>query len=730
MSDGNECLNLQKRVDYLEKVNAECMQALEMFATMGELHGDMSGDRNMANIFEVAYQYLERITELEASGFFVVDEDSGLFELHTCRPTATAAELEDAVNQLIDSGEFAWAINQNRPLELQTSDGRTVLLHVLATRSRIRGMFVGLIDTDTAIPSSFVQHMISIIIHHISYAVESNSLYNMISQQRDNLSEQTTELNEVNKQLRKEVERRSFIEKTLFDSEERLRLSQQIANIATWEWDVEQDNMFWSARAAEAFGHPGSVTETSSERFYRNIIDEDKVRVRATIDEAVSTRGECNTEFRVLLSSGEIRWLQIMAHSSNDTENSTKLLGVVQDITDRKRAQLELINAKDVSEKANRAKSEFLTSMSHEVRTPLNSILGFAQLLEMDVPEDRQSLLNTVAEIRGAGQELLTLINNVLDISKLETGSQQFNMQSVHLNDVILDAIAMLENQLQQKQLHMLFDSEAYDDIYVFADFDRLYQVMINLVSNAIKYNDTDGQVRITVKTDDNGMVDIDVSDTGAGIPEDKHDRVFQPFGILNEHVEETEGTGIGLAISKKIIDSMNGTIRFSSEPGSGTTFTVSLRAASADAARSTPHVTNDIDDDAELGVCNIVYIEDNPINIRVMEQIMSCWPQVTLYTATSAEHGIELVRTRQPDVIMLDILMPEIDGFEALRRLKAMPESSNIPVMAVSADASPETIQRGVSSGFDHYLTKPVDINKLYSVLVQMTRKNQPGRT
>jgi PAS domain S-box-containing protein len=720
MSDGSEQLNLLKRIDYLEKVNAECMQALEMFATMGELHGD----RNMANIFEFAYQYLEHITELEASGFFIVDEDSGLFELHTCRPTAAGVELDYVVNKLIDSGEFAWAINQNRPLELETSDGRTVLLHVLATRSRIRGMFVGLINTDTAMPSSFVQHMISIIIHHISYAVESNSLYGMISLQRDNLSEQTTELNKTNKQLRKEVERRSFIEKTLRDSDERLRLSQQIANIATWEWNVEQDNMFWSARAAEVFGYPASVTETSSERFYRNILDEDKARLRATIDEAVSTQGECNTEFRVLLSSGEVRWLQIMAHTSSDAANEVRVLGVVQDITDRKRAQLELINAKEISEKANKTKSEFLTSMSHEIRTPLNSILGFAQLLEMDTPEDRQSLLKTVAEIRGAGQVLLTLINNVLDISKLETGSQQFNMQSVHLNDVIVEAIAMLENQSQQKQLHMLYDSETCKDVYVFADFDRLYQVMINLVSNAIKYNEVGGQVHVTVSTNDSGMVDINVTDTGAGIPEEKHDKVFEPFGILNEQVEETEGTGIGLAISKKIIDSMNGTIRFNSEPGRGSTFTISLRVASAEAAHSTPIITNDTDNDADLGVCSVVYIEDNPVNIRVMEKIMSCWPQVTLYTATSAEHGIELVRTRQPDVVMLDILMPDIDGFEALRRLKAMPESCDIPVMAISADVSPETIQRGASSGFDHYLTKPVDIKKLYSVLVQMTNK------
>lgn len=724
MSDGKENLNLLKRVDYLEKVNAECMQALEMFASMGELHGDMAGDRNMSSIFELAYQYLERITELEASGFFVVNEDSGLFELHTCRPTAAGVELDYVVNQLIDSGEFAWAINQNRPLELEISDGRTVLLHVLATRSRIRGMFVGLIKTDTAMPSSFVQHMISIIIHHISYAVESSSLYRMISIQRDNLTEQTTELNETNKQLRKEVERRRFIEKTLLDSEERLRMSQQIANIATWEWNVEQDSMFWSARAAEVFGYPSSIAETSSERFYRNIVDDDKTRVRATIDEAVNTRGECNTEFRVLMSSGEIRWLQIMAYASSDAANEARVLGVVQDISDRKRAQLELINAKEASEKANMAKSEFLTSMSHELRTPLNSILGFAQLLEMDAPEDRQSLLNTVAEIRGAGQVLLTLINNVLDISKLETGSQQFNMQSVHLNDVIVEAIAMLEIQSRQKQLEMLFNAEACEDIYVFADFDRLYQVVINLLSNAIKYNEVGGQVRVTVAENDAGMVDISVTDTGAGIPEDKHDKVFEPFGILNEHVEETEGTGIGLAISKKLIDSMNGTISFSSESGAGSTFTISLRAASAEAARGSPIVTNDQADDAELSVCSVVYIEDNPANIRVMEKIMSCWPQVMLYTATSAEHGIELVRTRHPDVVMLDILMPEIDGFEALRRLKAMPESRDIPVMAVSADVSPETIQRGISSGFDHYLTKPVDINKLYSVLVQMTRK------
>ena len=719
MKGSNDNKQLEERIEYLEKINAECMQALEMFASMGELHGDAEGSRDMGSIFELAYQYLERITELESSGFFVVDEATGLFELHTCKPGIASKQLEKVVDELIESGEFAWAINHNRPVELGLPGGQSVLLHVLATRSRIRGMFVALVNTDTAVPSSFIQHMISIIIHHISYAVESSTLYRLISEQRDSLAGQTQELNLANEKLQKENDRRRFIENTLRDSEERLKLSQQIANIATWEWHVDRDKMYWSAEAAEVFGYPRTVSETSLQRFYRNILKKDEALVRDALVEAVNASTECNTEYRIQTSSGEQRWLHIIGLViDNNDSASRRMLGVVQDITARKNAQRELLFAKESSERANLAKSEFLANMSHEIRTPLNSILGFAQLLEYSQAGEDSDMQENIAEIRKAGQVLLSLINDTLDISRVESGQLNFQMESVLLEPVITESVAMLATQASKQSIDIVFVKEDYDGVYVFADKARLQQVLINIISNAIKYNKPGGTVTIMVNIDGQGRVITSITDTGEGIPVNKHDGVFQPFVRLTESPDDIEGTGIGLAISQRLVESMNGNVSFTSKPGEGTTFSIDLRQASESSDKKADLLIEADIESFKLGVCSVVYVEDNESNIRLMESIVTQWPQVTMHIARSAEHGLELARIHQPDAIILDIVLPEVDGFEALRRLQSMSETRNIPVVALSANALPETMQRGMDAGFKHYLTKPVNMDRLYFAL------------
>lgn len=400
---------------------------------------------------------------------------------------------------------------------------------------------------------------------------------------------------------------------------------------------------------------------------------------------------------------------------------------LVSDITARKQAEMELRLAKEAAEKANKAKSEFLSSMSHELRTPLNAVLGFAQLLDSDPLEPlSDSQKDSIQEITKAGRHLLGLINEVLDLAKIEAGRIQISMSDVALRDVIGDCVTLVSSMARRRQVEI--EESPGDcpcgDLMVQADQTRLKQVLLNLLSNAVKYNREGGQVAICCHPVEPGKVRIAVTDTGVGIPPEKMGQVFESFNRLGaEHTGE-EGTGIGLVIAKRLVEHMGGTIGVESKEGEGSTFWIQLTAIDPMQPREAVEEKNHPHPSADLGSLAVrehrvlLYVEDTPANIKLVERILARWPRLEVISATDPVRGLELARERLPDAILMDINLPGFNGYELLHHLRREERTRNIPVVAVSANALPDDIRQGLTAGFRHYLTKPIQVDSLLAAL------------
>lgn len=385
-------------------------------------------------------------------------------------------------------------------------------------------------------------------------------------------------------------------------------------------------------------------------------------------------------------------------------------LTTILDISRQKESELAVQAAKVEAERANQAKSEFMSSMSHELRTPMNAIFGFAQILEFDESLTAEQQ-DSVQEILKAGHHLLGLINEVLDLAKIESGRISLSIETILLAPLIEECEQLLRPLAAERQIAWNI-MPAGPVGALLADRVRLKQVLLNLLSNAIKYNRTQGEVRLTVEMDGT-RTRIVVADTGSGIAVANLSSLFQPFNRLDAENSAIEGTGIGLVISRRLVEAMGGRIGVDSTPGQGSRFWVELpqadpatvQAGKLSAAREARG-----EDDAQR---HILYIDDNPVNLKLVAQILGRLRNIELVTAHTPELGIELAQTRKPGLIMLDINMPRMDGYEVLTVLRADLRLRHVPVIAVSANAMPKDIERGIAAGFADYLTKPIDVGR-----------------
>lgn len=415
------------------------------------------------------------------------------------------------------------------------------------------------------------------------------------------------------------------------------------------------------------------------------------------------------------------------AHPTPLHDTQGKLIGGINmmiDITERKRLDqvllennIELKKAKNLAEKANRAKSDFLSNMSHELRTPLSAILGFAQLIEASNPPPTPSQKRSVDQILQAGWYLLDLINEILDLTLIESGRMPVSMETVSLAELIHECETMIEPQALNRNITMHFP-KFEQPVIVRADSTRLKQALINLLSNAIKYNRHYGEVHVTCSECDTNRIRISVEDTGEGLPPEKLSQLFQPFNRLGKENSSEEGTGIGLVMTKRLIKLMGGNIHVKSTLGKGTTFSIDLDMAVEE---------EDVIDVKPEDVLNILpmpvkpdapkrtllYVEDNAANLTLIEDVLASRSDILLLTARDGHSGIELARVAQPDLILMDINLPGISGMEALKILSKDPITHNIPVVAISANAIPRDIEKGLEAGFFRYLTKPIKINE-----------------
>ncbi len=413
------------------------------------------------------------------------------------------------------------------------------------------------------------------------------------------------------------------------------------------------------------------------------------------------------------------RWFDLRA-SRMGGPDSRRVAVLFNDSSERMHTEIALREAKEVADKANRAKSEFLSSMSHELRTPLNAILGFAQLIEAGSPPLTAIQKRNVDYILKAGWYLLTLVNEILDLAVVESGTLSLCMEAVPLDEVMRECQVMLEQQARTRGISMSFPP--FDaPCHISADWNRLKQVLSNLLSNAIKYNRPDGSVVVDWALNTAGRIRISVTDTGDGLSADKLSQLFQPFNRLGKETGTEQGTGIGLVVSKRVVEMMGGAIGVQSTVGKGSVFWVEL-----DLAPDPEPVAATIQTTAvallpghiDTPLHTLLYVEDNPANLALVEAIISSRPDIRLLTATDGDSGIEIARAILPDVILMDINLPGISGIEAMKILAQDPVTERIPVVALSANAIASDIEHGLGAGFFRYLTKPIKINEFMDTL------------
>ena len=388
----------------------------------------------------------------------------------------------------------------------------------------------------------------------------------------------------------------------------------------------------------------------------------------------------------------------------------------------RKQVELELNDAVMVADQANLAKSEFLSNMSHELRTPLNAILGFAQLIDSGEPPPTAPQKRSLDEILKAGWYLLDLINEILDLTLIESGKLSLSIEPISLTEVLLESQGMIAPQARQRGIELIFPPHTVN-YEIQADRTRVKQVLINLLSNAVKYNKSGGTVTVDCRNSGLERVRISVTDTGDGLTSVQMGQLFQPFNRLGQEGRGSEGTGIGLVVCKRLVELMGGLIGVRSTVGRGSVFWVELNLTTAthrlrQTERIKPAVIALNPVHSHVHARALLYVEDNPANLLLVEELMARRPDIRLLSARDGQHGVAIAREVLPDLILMDINLPGISGVEALRALARDPTTAGIPVVALSANAGPHDIAKGLEAGFFRYLTKPIKVAEFMNTL------------
>lgn len=492
-----------------------------------------------------------------------------------------------------------------------------------------------------------------------------------------------------------------------------------------WEWTPDASGFTFNSRCWELVGYSQDdpIIQGGLMSWLKLMHPEDGKRFDKMITDHITMGSAFDIEYRVRGKAGDWRWIRGRGHMAYDDKGRpTRMSGTNMDITELKRAEERVVKAKIQAEKANQAKSEFLSSMSHELRTPLNAILGFAQLFESDTNLTSEQKQN-IQEIKVAGKHLLELVGDVLDLAKIEAGHMNLNMEDVLPSRLINECATLLKSQVEKRDLNLDIEFHGLEAYIIKADSVRLKQVLLNLIGNAVKYNREGGAIKIEFIASDVGKLRIAVKDTGLGIADKLQSQLFQPFNRLGAETSGIEGSGVGLVITKQLVEQMGGAIGFASEEKVGSEFWIDFTIASIGQAELQPASTDvavPVEGDAEIPELlvkhprKILYVEDHPSNQNLMKQFLSRYPVLDLTVVGLAVQGLFLARSTQPDLIILDVNLPGVSGNEIVSVLKQDVETQSIPVIALSANVLAHDVQKGLDAGFDRYLTKPLNFAQL----------------
>jgi PAS domain S-box-containing protein len=511
-----------------------------------------------------------------------------------------------------------------------------------------------------------------------------------------------------------DVTDRKRTEAALQEASDRVALAAHGAGIGTWILDTQTGAALWDDQMFLLRGlEPRDTALTEDERYAITHV-EDRDRIRNALAESSKTGASVTYEFRVLRPDGSWRWLASRSIAvRNDDGRIVRQTGVNWDVTEAKTNELER-HERMAAQRENQAKSQFLARISHELRTPLNAVLGFSQLLMAETPPLSAEQRRNAEHIHAAGKHLLSLINDVIDLSSMQSGELKMAFSAVDLSELVEGTLHMFLPQARAKDILVHLEPSR---VMAWADATRVRQLIINLVSNAIKYTPNGGEVFVSVRHSE-ANVELRVRDTGRGIAQEQMRHLFEPFNRLGNNKEDIEGTGIGLAVVKAIAEGMGGEVHVRSQLGIGSEFVVTLPAAdSADllsAAAPSSFAALDANNRSYSGT--ILYIEDNPVNVLIVDELISMFPGLTMASESTAYRGVARARQLLPDLVLIDMQLPDFDGLEVLKRLRADPITADIPCIALSANALAEDVERALDAGMNDYWTKPIDFRRFGS--------------
>ena len=520
-----------------------------------------------------------------------------------------------------------------------------------------------------------------------------------------------------------DITHRVLTEQALQRANERAALTARSVGMGIWEWNSATDESVWDEAMFRMRGlEPRPLAPNNAERLAM-AHPEDRLLISARLQHAAHTKSTSAYEFRVVWPDGTVRWLASRATPVVGIDGAlTRYIGVNWDITERVEAEAAK-REKLIAERESQAKSEFLARISHELRTPLNAVLGFAQVLQRENPDRGSPQRSRVDQIVAAGEHLLALINDVLDLSGLESGYQKLDIVEVRVEDVVREALPFVESLAQRSGITLQI--EALDGV-VYADRVRLRQIVINLLSNAIKYN-RDAGVTTIGSTVGANFATLYVQDNGLGLTPEQTAHLFEPFNRLGQEHSRIDGTGIGLAIVRTLVDCMKGRVRAHSERDQGTRFEVDLPSVLPDvpATPAPPSRAQPVSPPTVAakprprdGQAHVLYIEDNPVNVMLVEELMRSRRDLAFHAEPNGARGVSRARELKPALILVDMQLPDFDGLEVLRQIQAQPDLGQVPCIALSANAMPDYIARARQAGFVDYWTKPINFTAFLKAL------------